>query len=116
MDISNIIRATLNITAYAGDTFDTTMWFKDAQGVKIDLTGCTILMQIRDAEDALIKELSAPVDFTIDDSVIVFKSNLNIPAGTYQYDLQCTFQDGRIKTLAGGKFKVQKQVTIPQGS
>jgi len=73
--------------------------------------GATLIMEIRDEEDALMDTLQAGSEFLVSSNIVTFNFVPNFPPDTYFYDLQCTFANGLRKTLIGGKFKVLKQIT-----
>jgi hypothetical protein len=73
-------------------------------------------MHIKDDNDVLIATLQSGAGFTVSSNIVTFNYVPNSPTftvGTYFYDLQCTFANGLVKTLIGGKFKVLKEITIP---
>jgi hypothetical protein len=114
-EVSNIIKADVNFTVLKGDTFDAVVTFKDAEQKPLNFTGATLLMHIKDDNDVLIATLQSGAGFTVSSNIVTFNYVPNSPTftvGTYFYDLQCTFANGLRKTLIGGKFKVQKEITI----
>lgn len=110
-EVSNIIKADVNFTVLQGDTFDAVVTFKDSEGKPLNFTGATLIMEIRDEEDALMDTLQAGSEFLVSSNIVTFNFVPNFPPDTYFYDLQCTFANGLRKTLIGGKFKVLKQIT-----
>jgi hypothetical protein len=114
-EVSNVIKADVNFTVLKGDTFDAVVTFKDAEQKPLNFTGATLLMHIKDDNDVLIATLQSGAGFTVSSNIVTFNYVPNSPTftvGTYFYDLQCTFANGLRKTLIGGKFKVQKEITI----
>jgi len=110
-EVSNVIKADVNFTVLQGDTFDAVVTFKDSEGKPLNFTGATLIMEIRDEEDALMDTLQAGSEFLVSSNIVTFNFVPNFPPDTYFYDLQCTFANGLRKTLIGGKFKVLKQIT-----
>jgi hypothetical protein len=115
-EVSNVIKADVNFTVLKGDTFDAILKFLDGQCKPLSFTGATLLMHIRDSNDALLVTLQSGSGFSVSSNIVTFNYIPNPPiftVDTYFYDLQCTFANGLVKTLIGGKFKVQKEITIP---
>jgi hypothetical protein len=113
-EVSNVIKADVNFTVLKGDTFDAVVTFRDAEQKPLNFTGATLLMHIKDDNDVLIATLQSGAGFTVSSNIVTFNYVPNSPTftvGTYFYDLQCTFANGLRKTLIGGKFKVQKEIT-----
>jgi hypothetical protein len=113
VEVSNIIKADVNFTVLQGDTFDAVVTFKDSEGKPLNFTGATLVMYIKDDSDITVATLSAGSEFIVFSNIVTFNyitSTLLVP-DTYFYDLQCTFANGLRKTLIGGKYKVQKQIT-----
>ena len=112
-EVSNIIKADVNFTVLKGDTFDAILKFLDGQGKPLSFTGATLLMHIRDSNDALLVTLQSGSGFLVSSNIVTFNYITTLAPDTYFYDLQCTFSSGLVKTLIGGKYKVQKEITIP---
>jgi hypothetical protein len=110
-EVSNVIKADVNFTVLKGDTFDAVVTFKDAEQKPLNFTGATLLMHIRDDSDALQATLQSGSGFTVSSNVVTFSYITTLAPDTYFYDLQCTFANGLRKTLIGGKYKVQKEIT-----
>jgi hypothetical protein len=112
-EVSNIIKADVNFTVIKGDTFDAVVNFKDAEQKPLNFTGATLLMYIKaDSESPTIAAtLQAGSEFTVTGSTVTFNYITTLTPGTYFYDLQCTFSNGLRKTLIGGKYKVQQEIT-----
>lgn len=112
-EVSNIIKADVNFTVLQGDTFDAAVSFKDSNGRPLNFSGATLLMEIR-AEDntgSADATLQSGSGFSVSGNTVTFDYITNLSPDTYFYDLQCTFASGLRKTLIGGKYKVQKQIT-----
>lgn len=114
-EVSNIIKADVNFTVLKGDTFDAVVNFKDSQQKPLNFTGATLLMHIRTEPDAPVisATLQPGSGFTVSGSTVTFNYVTTLNAGTYYYDLQCTFGSGLRKTLLGGKYKVKQEITYP---
>lgn len=90
-------------------------------GIPLDLTGCKVLMQLRSSyRNKLIWEFSNEIGgdtlLTIPnptDGRIVFPEILSwdIPASTYNYDLQVTDSNGFITTYMKGTWSVNPDVS-----
>ena len=81
------------------------------------LTGATIKMQVRSAPGARIMlELSNATGGKI--SIVsqyvfaIAAHTVNIPPGTYQYDIKIVFSDGREKTYIGGTWTIEPVITL----
>jgi hypothetical protein len=114
-EVSNVIKADVNFTVLKGDTFDAVASFFDALDKPLNFTGATLLMHIRDSNDALVAggTLQPGAGFTVSGNTISFSYIPLMSHDLYYYDLQCTFASGVKKTLIGGKFKVLKEITFP---
>jgi hypothetical protein len=110
--VNNTLRADVNFIAYKGDTFNPVLTFTDAIGDPLSFAGCTLLMQIKKGANQLA-ELSEGDGFSIASNVVTFSKVLDFKEGEYSYDFQCTYPDGLVKTLIGGTFTLQSEVTIP---
>lgn len=115
-EVSNIIKADVNFTVLKGDTFDAVVTFKDAEQKPLNFTGATLLMHIRaEGNDAGVPNatLQSGAGFTRTNNIVTFNYVTTLAPDTYFYDMQCTFANGTVKTLIGGKYKVLKEITIP---
>ena len=110
-EVSNVIKADVNFTVLKGDTFDAVVNFKDADQKPLNFAGATLLMHIRDSSDSLMATLQSGSGFTVSSNIVTFNYITTLTPDTYFYDLQCTFANGLRKTLIGGKYKVQKEIT-----
>jgi len=112
-EVSNVIKADVNFTVMKGDTFDAVVTFKDAEQKPLNFTGATLYMAIVTSSYASIGPiLEIGSGFTVSGNTITFNYVPNMQPDTYFYDLQCTFANGLVKTLIGGKFKVLREITI----
>jgi hypothetical protein len=103
---------TVNFTHKRGDTFYATPINIQVNNVDLDLTGAVILMQLRKEAGgviALTPDLTitdaAGGDFQIDEQII------NIPACTYQYDIQITLADDTVVTWISGLFIINDDIS-----
>ena len=112
-EVSNVIKADVNFTVLKGDTFDAVVTFRDAEQKPLNFTGATLYMAIVTSSYASIGPiLEIGSGFTVSGNTITFNYVPNMQPDTYFYDLQCTFANGLVKTLIGGKFKVLREITI----
>ncbi len=105
---------------YAGDTFDTavcTATQTDSEDVTtpVDLTDVAIKIQFRTKNYTSVFKT-----FTIDNGITVTDAEngifeidefINGSAGTYLYDIQFTYPDGKVRTYAKGKYIVISDTT-----
>ena len=105
--------------AVKGDTFDGVLFTLTLNGVAIDLTGATIIMDLRltktgtsvkrftSVADEHITISATPTDgtFTFNDQII------DVDAADYFYDIQITFADDTVKTYIYGRWTVIQDVT-----
>ena len=83
----------------------------------VDLTGATMIMQIRaDSGEAILHTFStANGKIVIDDAPAgkfhIEAEVLNFTAGVYKHDLQITFADGRVKTYYSGIFELTSDIS-----
>ena len=112
-EVSNVIKADVNFTVIKGDTFDAVINFKDSQQKPLNFTGATLLMYIKSDPDStsISATLQSGSGFTVTANIVTFNYITTLAPGTYFYDLQCTFANGLKKTLIGGKYKVQQEIT-----
>ena len=103
---------TVNFTHKRGDTFYQTPINIQVNNVDLDLTGATILMQLRKEAGGVVMftpDLTitdAPGgDFQIDEQII------NISACTYQYDIQITLSDDTVVTWISGLFIINNDIS-----
>lgn len=109
--------ATVNLTAYRGDTFTHVFEFRVQPDPQVpaeprDLTGYTVAAQLRSGHDT-----AAQVDFAVDVdgaggevTVSLTAVQTATPAGGY-YDVQATAADGTVETLVAGYLKIDRDVT-----
>lgn len=106
------------ITVRQGDSFAINLAVK--QNCKpVDLTGASILMQVKDAGGNVMFGVSAtPVDVVHGKMVLLITpTETAIPVGDYVTDIQITGADGSVNTIfpanvnAIGTFRITPQVT-----
>ena len=103
---------TVNFTHKRGDTFYQTPINIQVNSVDLDLTGATILMQLRKEAGGVVMFTPALTitdalggDFQIDEQII------NISACTYQYDIQITLSDDTVVTWISGLFIINNDIS-----
>ena len=103
---------TVNFTHKRGDTFYQTPINYKINNVDVDLTDAVILMQLRKEAGGVVAFTPAITitdavggDFQIDEQII------NIPACTYQYDIQVTLSDDTVVTWIGGLFIINDDIS-----
>lgn len=90
-----------------GTTYETT-----TGGKIVDLTGCTVLCQMR-------QNYNFPVIDTIDVQITdptagvlkIMSQSFDMAGGTYLYDIQLTFPNGSVKTYISGTITVSEDVS-----
>ena len=103
---------TVNFTHKRGDTFYATPINIQVNNVNLDLTGAVILMQLRKEAGGVI---ALTPDLTITDAVggdfQIDEQIINIPACTYQYDIQITLADDTVVTWISGLFIINDDIS-----
>jgi hypothetical protein len=106
------------ITVRQGDSFAINIAVK--QNCKpVNLTGATVLMQVRDAGDNVMFAVTGTAVDVVNGRValIITPTQTNIPVGDYKTDIQITSADGTVDTIfpanvnAIGTFRITPQVT-----
>ena len=88
-----------------------------ANNVAVNLTGCTITIQIRKTATASSIDLTlSTADSTItiggaSSNQITLNKKVTIAAGSYLYDMNVLFPSGEVKTYVWGSFFVQEDIT-----
>ena len=108
----------LDFTHIKGDTFELVNFALLVNSVALNLTGCTLRMQLRKEYGGIVY-LSltsvASAGITITNAATgLFKINkqiINIDAANYIYDIELIKADGTIKTYISGNFYVTNDVT-----
>lgn len=103
---------TVNWTHKRGTTFDGFPINVKINGSNLNLTGATILMQLRKEAGGIVAfEPSITVtnatggDFKIDEQII------DIPACNYKYDIQITLSDDTVHTWIEGIFTITDNIS-----
>lgn len=102
-----------------GDSFTINLEVKDKCGKPINLTGASVLMQVRDSGGNLIFQVGeTPVDVLKGKVALMITPTMTAsPVGEYNTDIQLTTSDGKVDTLfprdvnAIGTFRITPQVT-----
>lgn len=107
------------ITVRQGDSFALNFYLTDKCGKPVNLTGATMLMQVRDENGTLKFSLAGTsVDALGGKMVLLFTpTQTGIDVGDYKTDIQVTLSDGSVNTIFPanvnqiGVFRVTEQVT-----
>ncbi|CAB4121819.1 hypothetical protein UFOVP19_10 [uncultured Caudovirales phage] len=108
--------AQYNVQIWRNDTWSQSFSIT-ANSTPVNLTGSTIVIQIRKTATSSDIELSAS---TTDGSITItgtsfneiqLKKKVTIAAGSYLYDMNVTFSSGEVKTYVWGTFFVQEDIT-----
>jgi len=101
-----------------GDTFDEVNFQMIINTVALNLTGCTLRMQLRKEYGGVVYLSLTSVSsagITITNAVSgLFKINkqiINIDAFNYIYDIELIKSDGTVKTYIDGVFSINNDVT-----
>lgn len=110
-----IIAADHNFKVYKGDTFEAVLTFTDENGTAIDLSGATLLMQIKSnkTDSTSEVELTEGDGLTVSggsNNIVTIFSNHDLDAGRYTYDFQAT-TGSRVVTYLKGFITVYQDVT-----
>ena len=90
-----------------------------ADTTPVDLSGCTILIQVRPTPTSATIALTLS---TADSSIsiggvnrnqITLNKKVDVTAGSYVYDMNVTFPSGEVKTYIWGNFIVQEDISKP---
>lgn len=88
-----------------------------ADTTPIDLSGCTILIQVRPTPTSASVVLELTTDDSsigiggIDNNQITLNKIVDVAAGTYVYDMNVTFPSGEVKTYLWGNFIVTEDIS-----
>ena len=101
-----------------GDTFNGVEFTLEVNSLPVDLTNASIKMYLKTqskACDVVAKFTTDNGKLTITDAVNgVFQFDnqiININAGTYDYDIEITLNNGTIKTYIKGTWKILQDIT-----
>src|SRR5690348_2430996 len=102
-----------NMTLYRDDTWPRNSFsIVDANNSPRPLDTASIKMQIRkNVGEAPVKELTHLSGFVVTGNSVVFNTTVDLPAGSYVYDIEITYLSGEVKTYFQGKIKVKNGVT-----
>ncbi len=108
----------INLVRTRGDTRPITFSI-DLNGSDMPITGATFLMTIDPAPDppdntTLILQLSGAIVGNAALGVIAFSpdaAEMDIDPDTYYFDVQMTESNGKITTIARGKFTIVQDIT-----
>ena len=107
------------ITIRQGDSFTINLELKN-KCKPVDLTGASLLMQVRDDNNNLMFAVTGtPVDVLNGKmALILTPTQTNIALGDYNTDIQLTLSDGSVNTIWPanvnqiGVFRITEQVTV----
>lgn len=100
-----------------GDTWQRTWVIQDAASRPVDLSNTSARLHVRDSLGSLVMQASTddgkltvqPLNGRID--LIMPKEETDVPAGTYDFDIEVTFPNGVRRTYEQGTLVVLKDVT-----
>ena len=108
----------LDFTHIKGDTFEIVNFQMLVNSVALNLTGCTLRMQLRKEYGGIVylsltSVASAGITITTAASGLfrINKQIINIDANNYIYDIELIKADGTIKTYISGNFYITNDVT-----
>jgi len=108
----------LDFTHIKGDTFESVNFAMILNSVVLNLTGCTLRMQLRKEYGGVIflsLTSVASAGITITNAAGgLFRINrqiINIDAANYIYDIELIKADGTVKTYVSGSFSITNDVT-----
>lgn len=108
----------LDFTHIKGDTFEAVNFQMLINSVALNLTGCTLRMQLRKEYGGVIflsltSVASAGITITNPTSGIfsINRQIINLDAYNYIYDIELIKADGTVKTYVSGNFSITNDVT-----
>ena len=108
----------LDFTHIKGDTFEAVNFEMILNSVALNLTGCTLRMQLRKEYGGVIflsltSVASAGITITNPTSGIfsINRQIINLDAYNYIYDIELIKADGTVKTYVSGNFSITNDVT-----
>ena len=102
-------RATKDIRVMRGDSWSIEVRLKDSLGAPIDLTGATVLAQLRKSPTS---STSITLDTEItDDEGGVFTFGQDEATTGGSYDIQITMGTGTVRTYIGGQVLISQDVS-----
>ena len=107
------------ITLKRGDTLEYEFLWKDADGLAVDLTGCTARLQVRNRAGNTVVECTCADSDGLDITALLGKVAWREEAGTtaamtpglYQFDLEVTFPDGTVRSTETVTLIIERDVT-----
>ncbi len=117
--VTNLLPVEENIKLYHGDSWIETWAATDSAGDPVDLSTATVLIQIRKRKepDAVLvfeADNDAATGITIsgaDNNEIAINKVVTGDTGVWFWDLQVTFQNGRVSTLRAGTATLTSDVS-----
>jgi hypothetical protein len=107
-----IIPGELNFTVYKGDTLYKTLTLTDGNGDPLDLSTCTIVMQVRTKPGETVEiELTEGDGLTVSSNTVLIDHTVTIAKGSYKWDMQFAFASGITRTYVAGGFSVLDDIT-----
>lgn len=110
--------AQYNVKIWRNDTWSQTFAIL-ADTTPVDLTGCTILIQVRPtpASTSVLLTLSTANSSIsiggVSRNQITLNKIVDVAAGSYVYDMNVTFPSGEVKTYLWGNFIVSEDISKP---
>jgi hypothetical protein len=110
--------AQYNVKIWRNDTWSQTFAIL-ADVTPVDLSGSTILIQVRPTPTSASVELTLSTANSsisiggVDRNQITLNKKVEVAAGSYVYDMNVTFPSGEVKTYIWGNFIVQEDITKP---
>ena len=108
----------LDFTHIKGDTFEAVNFELLVNSVALNLTGCTLRMQLRKEYGGIVylsltSVANAGITITNPSSGIftINKQIIDIDSANYIYDIELIKADGTVKTYVSGNFYVTNDVT-----
>lgn len=103
------------ITIEQGADWSLPIGWTDADSVAVNFTGYTALIQAKDADGNVIVELSTTAGITIATTTMTVAmtdaETLDLPGGSFPYDLFVTSPGGTVTRLLAGQMDVIDTVT-----
>lgn len=103
---------------YRGDSWERSWVIKTAAGTPIDLTGASARLQVRTTGGALVLAVtSSDAALTITplsgriDLAVPYADTEGLAAGSYRFDLEVTYADGRRRTYEANTLTILEDVS-----
>jgi hypothetical protein len=101
---------TVYVSTKRGDTVELVVELYDLVGAPLSITGWNWLVQLRDANDAVVADFAvAPGDSTV--GLSLTSSDTTALLGDYDWDLQATDTGATVETLVTGRLRVKEDVS-----